>query len=192
MHTVILDELHAVAPNKRGSHLAISVERLCRNSEHAITRIGLSATQKPIEEIARFLVGNAPSRGNDLMPRQACPERSRRAQHERTMALARPEPFEGRAAGENAIDAPDCTIVDVGHRRAMAIAIELPRDHELGPIATHEQWAQVLDQIADLVRAHKTTPWEVISPIVEQCGKQKIAVQMVTKPLENNAVPGGE
>ena len=42
------------------------------------------------------------------------------------------------------------------------------------------------------LRAHKTTPWEVISPIVEQCGKQKIAVQMVTKPLENNAVPGAE
>lgn len=42
------------------------------------------------------------------------------------------------------------------------------------------------------LRAHKTTPWEVISPIVEQCGKQKIAVQMVTKPLENNAIPGAE
>jgi ATP-dependent Lhr-like helicase len=153
VHTVILDELHAVAPNKRGSHLAISVERLCRNSERDITRIGLSATQKPIEEIARFLVGGGASRGNDLMLRQP--------QHEQTVAPARSVPSSGgrkvQAAKENAIAAPECTIVDVGHRRAMDIAIELPRDHELGPIATHEQWAQVLDQIADLVRTHKAT-----------------------------------
>ena len=55
--TLILDELHAVAPNKRGSHLALSVERLCRLAEHPVTRIGLSATQKPIAEMARFLTG---------------------------------------------------------------------------------------------------------------------------------------
>ena len=40
------------------------------------------------------------------------------------------------------------------------------------------------------LRAHKTTPWEVISPIVEQCGAAKIAVQMVTKPLESNPGQG--
>jgi len=56
--TVIVDEIHAVAGSKRGSHLALSLERLAAlASPHALTRIGLSATQKPIEEIARFLVG---------------------------------------------------------------------------------------------------------------------------------------
>jgi ATP-dependent Lhr-like helicase len=56
--SVIVDEIHAVAGSKRGSHLALSLERLAAlASPHALTRIGLSATQKPIEEVARFLVG---------------------------------------------------------------------------------------------------------------------------------------
>ena len=109
--TLILDELHAVAANKRGSHLSLSVERLCRLAEGPVTRIGLSATQKPIEEVARFLTGGA----------------------------------------------SECAIVDTGHRRAMDLAVELPEGFELGPIATHEQWAQTLDQITELVRAHRTT-----------------------------------
>jgi ATP-dependent Lhr-like helicase len=55
--TVIVDEIHALAPNKRGSHLAISLERLAALVPHPLLRVGLSATQKPIEEVARFLVG---------------------------------------------------------------------------------------------------------------------------------------
>ncbi|MBV9685626.1 MAG: DEAD/DEAH box helicase, partial [Alphaproteobacteria bacterium] len=55
--TVIVDEIHAVAPNKRGSHLAISLERLAALCGSPLLRIGLSATQKPIEAVARFLVG---------------------------------------------------------------------------------------------------------------------------------------
>ena len=57
MSTLIVDELHAVADDKRGSHLSISMERLVELSDEPITRIGLSATQNPIEEIGRFLVG---------------------------------------------------------------------------------------------------------------------------------------
>ena len=56
--TLILDEIHAVADDKRGSHLSLSVERLRALAENPITCIGLSATQRPIEEVARFLVGN--------------------------------------------------------------------------------------------------------------------------------------
>ena len=55
--TVIIDEIHAVAASKRGSHLALSLERLEALCGHRLTRIGLSATQKPIDEVARFLVG---------------------------------------------------------------------------------------------------------------------------------------
>ncbi|HYY16408.1 MAG TPA: DEAD/DEAH box helicase, partial [Gammaproteobacteria bacterium] len=55
--TVIVDELHAVAGNKRGAHLALSLERLDALVEDRVLRIGLSATQRPIIEIARFLVG---------------------------------------------------------------------------------------------------------------------------------------
>ena len=63
VRTLILDELHAVAGNKRGSHLSLSVERLCSLAESQITRIGLSATQRPIEEMARFLVGEGGEAG---------------------------------------------------------------------------------------------------------------------------------
>jgi ATP-dependent Lhr-like helicase len=57
VRTVIVDEIHAVAPNKRGSHLAITLERLAALCGGHLLRIGLSATQKPIEAVARFLVG---------------------------------------------------------------------------------------------------------------------------------------
>ena len=116
-HTLILDEIHAVADDKRGSHLALSVERLCALTDAPITRVGLSATQRPIEEMARFLVGNS-------------------------------------HIGEDG--APDCLIVDTGHARTIDLAIRLPL-RELGPIASHEQWGETLDDVAELVQAHDTT-----------------------------------
>jgi ATP-dependent Lhr-like helicase len=57
--TVIVDEIHAIAGNKRGSHLALSLARLDALTAKPPVRIGLSATQKPIEEIAQFLVGTS-------------------------------------------------------------------------------------------------------------------------------------
>src|SRR3954468_783533 len=58
--TVILDEVHAVAGTKRGAHLALSLERLDELLERPAQRIGLSATVRPVEEVARFLGGAAP------------------------------------------------------------------------------------------------------------------------------------
>ncbi|MDX1519133.1 MAG: DEAD/DEAH box helicase, partial [Gammaproteobacteria bacterium] len=58
VRTVIVDEIHAVIGNKRGSHLALSLERLQHLCNTNVTRIGLSATQKPIDDVADFLVGN--------------------------------------------------------------------------------------------------------------------------------------
>jgi len=55
--TVIVDEIHALVPTKRGAHLALSLERLQALAKHPIQRIGLSATQRPLEEVARFLGG---------------------------------------------------------------------------------------------------------------------------------------
>jgi ATP-dependent Lhr-like helicase len=57
IETVIVDEVHAVAGTKRGAHLALSLERLDRLAERPIQRIGLSATQRPLEEIGRFVAG---------------------------------------------------------------------------------------------------------------------------------------
>lgn len=57
VRTVIVDEIHAVCANKRGAHLALSLERLEALAEHPVQRVGLSATQKPVAAVANFLVG---------------------------------------------------------------------------------------------------------------------------------------
>lgn len=58
VETVIVDEIHALAGNKRGAHLSLSLERLAALTARPLTRVGLSATQKPIETMARLLVGD--------------------------------------------------------------------------------------------------------------------------------------
>ena len=60
VETLILDEVHAVAGTKRGAHLALSVERLVRLVDRDVQRVALSATQRPIEEIGRFVSGGRP------------------------------------------------------------------------------------------------------------------------------------
>ena len=145
--TVIVDEIHALARDKRGSHLALSLERLeelvrdthrlagslsnrcptetvdlrlasepanspltSHHSPSSFQRIGLSATQKPLSEVGRFLVGV------------------------------------GR----------ECELVDVGHRRAMDIAVEVPPS-PLSTVCSHEQWDEIYGQIARLIAEHRTT-----------------------------------
>ena len=115
--TLILDEIHSVADDKRGSHLALSVERLCALADGPVTRIGLSATQRPIDEMARFLVGDQHISQNNV---------------------------------------PNCLVVNSGHSRTIDLDIHMP-DKELGPIATHELWAETLDSIAKLTADHATT-----------------------------------
>ena len=68
IEAVIVDEIHALAPTKRGSHLALTMERLEAVCEVPPQRIGLSATQRPLDEIARYLGGFAPSDGGGPRP----------------------------------------------------------------------------------------------------------------------------
>jgi ATP-dependent helicase Lhr and Lhr-like helicase len=111
IETVIVDEIHAVADDKRGAHLALSLERLNQLTGKRLTRIGLSATQKPIETVAHFLTGS---------------------------------------------DSNDPAIVQVGHRREMDIAVEVPAS-ELGPIASNEMWGEIYDRLARLAKEHSST-----------------------------------
>ncbi|HEY0232634.1 MAG TPA: DEAD/DEAH box helicase, partial [Dokdonella sp.] len=113
--TVIVDEIHALAPNKRGAHLALSLERLDELCERRLVRIGLSATQKPISEVARFLTGAgaSPLPASGHLPPQAgegtaesCPiESGPRATGEGTVESP---PIEScpRATGEGTADSP--------------------------------------------------------------------------------------
>ena len=110
VETVIVDEIHAVVGSKRGSHLALSLERLQALTPEPPRRIGLSATQKPIERVAEYLVPSG-------------------------------EP---------------CAIVDVGHRRRMDTALELP-DSPLAAVMSNEVWEEIYARLCELIDAHRTT-----------------------------------
>ncbi len=142
VRTVIVDEIHALAANKRGSHLALSLERLqcvvdqppcpkepdedgvmpdpkavqARAQPRRVTRIGLSATQKPIDEVARFLVG----------------------------------------AGRVVDAVAQCEIVDIGYRKQRDLALEVPPT-PLAAVMSNDQWEQVYERIVQLVATHRTT-----------------------------------
>jgi ATP-dependent Lhr-like helicase len=111
VESVIVDEIHAVADDKRGAHLALSLERLDHLTGKRLTRIGLSATQKPIELVAHFLTG---------------------------------------------ADRPDPVVVQIGHRRELDLAIEVPAS-ELGPVASNEMWDEIYDRIAAMATQHRST-----------------------------------
>src|SRR5438132_3692784 len=71
VRTLIVDEIHAVVGNRRGSHLALTMERLASLVNGPLQRIGLSATQNPIEEVAKFLVGGCSSRRPETLAEQS-------------------------------------------------------------------------------------------------------------------------
>ncbi|WP_291710667.1 helicase-related protein, partial [Bradyrhizobium sp.] len=96
--TVIVDEIHAIAANKRGSHLALSLERLAAICASPPLRIGLSATQKPIEDVARFLVGATP---DQAATSKACVIVDSGHRRDRDLALEVPEsPLEAVMSAE--------------------------------------------------------------------------------------------
>ena len=132
VRTVIVDEIHAMARDKRGSHLSITLERLehlCRRSGNPPpARIGLSATQRPIETVARLLVGT------------------------RTVPTT---PGRHQGSGEPERDI-DCAIIDGGHSRHLDLDLELP-EGELEAVASGTQLDAMLDRIAELVGQHRTT-----------------------------------
>src|SRR5438132_2697739 len=136
VETVIVDEIHALLRDKRGSHLALTLARLDHICEQRPARIGLSATIKPIEDAARFLVG---------ADRVTTVE-------ETAPVSARPEAL----AGCHAQAAPDCAIVNTGHQRDLEVAIEIPPT-DLEAVASGEQWRDTYDRLAELIKQHRTT-----------------------------------
>jgi ATP-dependent Lhr-like helicase len=135
VRTVIVDEIHALVQNKRGSHLALSLERLDALTGRRATRVGLSATQKPIEEVAKFLTGG--ERGSGLLSEDAVVTGGS------TSVESEPDPF-------------SCAIVDIGHARARDLALELP-PVPLEAVMSNAQWDLVYERIVHLVDAHATT-----------------------------------
>lgn len=108
---LIVDEIHALAGNKRGAHFSLSMVRFERLIQQAPVKIGLSATQKPLETIASYLTGRQQS---------------------------------------------NCTIVDTGHVREWDMDVKIPA-LPLEAVISMQAWADIYQQIADLILQHRTT-----------------------------------
>ena len=160
--TVILDEIHALSPTKRGAHLMLSVERLEALTGRPLQRIGLSATQRPLQEVARFLGGAAPAVPGGPHPvleplREGAVDAST---------------VESEFAGEGRA-APTwrpVTIVDAGSKKALRLRIEVPVEDMAklrppdapqgrGPPSGSPRsiWSAIHPRLLELVRQHTST-----------------------------------
>ncbi len=155
VETVIIDEIHSVVATKRGAHLFLSLERLeeLRDPSVRLQRIGLSATQRPIAEVARLLGGN-------LDPSFTPPKRERAARHPRR-ALSDAAESGGRLTPR------PVEIVDAGIRRAMDLHVEVPVEDMANPVdpsaaarppgAALSIWPAIQARVVELIRRHRST-----------------------------------
>jgi ATP-dependent Lhr-like helicase len=157
VETIIIDEIHALVPNKRGAHMALSLERLTMNCEKPPQRIGLSATQRPLEEVARFL-GGASASESVARTRRKEPEAAEPQLHDE---------FSERAK----VEFRPVTIVNTGEKKKLNLRVEVPvedmaraaESFELasGPAAAGPKspsiWPAIHPRLLELIRSHTST-----------------------------------
>ncbi len=162
--TVIVDEIHALVPSKRGAHLALSIERLEALTRKPLQRIGLSATQRPLDEVARFLGGAIVESGKSG-PATRKDEGARDAgvgiDVEDGTRIPSPEPLLYRPV----------TIIDAGQRKPLELSIEVPVEDmaRLGdiidipsgpasqPPVRNSIWTAIHPKLLKLVQEHHST-----------------------------------
>ncbi|CAN5790458.1 ATP-dependent helicase [soil metagenome] len=182
--TVIVDEIHALVPTKRGAHLALSLERLeaLVGEDRTIQRIGLSATQHPLDEVARFLGGLEPRSQRQrqrLRPERGAggkpaaggppsesawgwgPTRNEKCVHDEF----------GESFASATPDYRPVTIVDTSQKKKLDLTIEVPVDDmarlgqpeeipsgpaSQGP-ARQSIWTAIHPRLLELIRAHRST-----------------------------------
>lgn len=128
VRTVIVDEIHTLVGEKRGAHLALSLERLEHLVGRPIQRIGLSATIRPLEEAARFLGGQEPA------------ARSREVAAD-SLATALPRPV---------------TIIDAGYRKPLDLQVVMPVD-DFRELPGDSIWPAVIPQVTADIMRHRST-----------------------------------
>jgi ATP-dependent Lhr-like helicase len=164
IEVVVLDEIHALVPSKRGSHLALSLERLQHLVSHPVQRIGLSATQRPLEEVARYLGGAQPPRRNVLR------EQSQRDTDEARHPIAEQAITEFESTAFVPVYRP-VTIVDASAPKRLDLKVEVPVEDMAslddldtlpsGPASQGPKrrsiWSAIHPKLLELVRAHRST-----------------------------------
>jgi ATP-dependent Lhr-like helicase len=165
--TIIIDEIHALVPTKRGAHLAVSVERLAARCARAPQRIGLSATQRPLDEVARFLGG---------VETPAADRRTGRTGATRAKGRAAAQDLHVAIGDEFAADRGrpryrPVTLVEAGTRKALKLTIEVPVE-DMARLTTADEmpsgpasvgdtrpsiWSAVHPRLLALIGAHRST-----------------------------------
>ena len=154
VETVIVDEIHALVATKRGAHLSLSLERLEHLTGRRLQRIGLSATQRPLDEVASFLGGSLPVAGRISEPSGDALDL---AEHE----------FRAEAP----VSWRDVTIVDTGERKKLDLSVrvpveemsrigetvEIPSGSAAQGVVRTSIWPAIHPQLLELIRAHRTT-----------------------------------
>ena len=166
VETVIIDEIHALVPTKRGAHMALSLERLealVKQQGRTLQRIGLSATQRPLEEVARFLGGAEGSAS--LAPANDAHLTANTAGEVPTALLevagqARTEAEDARAQ-DGPIRYRPVTIVNAGARKRLELRVEVPVEDmaklgEIGETKSTSIWQSIYPSLLEVIR-HRTS-----------------------------------
>jgi len=181
VETVIIDEIHAMVATKRGAHLALSLERLERIAKNPIQRIGLSATQRPLDEVARFLGG---AKNTNTKDTKGTKTKTPKPQNRET---AKPKPdFKASVHQEfeddHKVAYRDVTIIDATAPKQLAITVQTPVEDmaamgrpveqlrsgpasqatvSSGPASggavAQSIWSSIHPRLVDLIRAHRST-----------------------------------
>src|SRR4051812_40585613 len=167
--TIIIDEIHALVPTKRGAHMALSLERLEALCDTPPQRIGLSATQRPLDEVARFLGGTEQSH---VPSRKSVASRRSQVSHKSHGGQEADAEIENEfAVHKGAVRYRPVTIVDAGQKKSLKLTIEVPvedmaklttpDDIPSGPASAGDTrpsiWAAIHPRLLELIRGHRST-----------------------------------
>lgn len=169
VETVIIDEIHALVPTKRGAHMALSLERLEALCGRRLQRIGLSATQRPLEEVARFLGGTEePLRGgsSELRVGKAGPSAAPQDDNDEFDGELDNQPSSQPANAFRPV-----TIVNAGARKRLELRVEVPvedmarlgeiDDLPSGPASQGPKrtsiWQSIHPRLLEIIRQHEST-----------------------------------
>ena len=162
VETVIIDEIHALVPTKRGAHMALSLERLEALTGRRVQRIGLSATQRPLEEVARFL-GGAQGQG---VGREG---RGERGSGDKGLAAVVDD--EGTGDEGEGIRFRPVTVVNAGARKTLELRVEVPvedmarlgqmEEQPSGPASQGPKrtsiWQSIYPRLLEIIRERTST-----------------------------------